>query len=146
MRVFDDFHAALLRLTGTQTVQDALRSGRRGKHRAREDEIHPFPARAIAGKALAPAVKLKAPGIDQPLADDLRPPRLRPEFPNAATHQTPHPMRRLHVRVDVNRLQKIEHPLRAPAHRVQQVVSVLRAKTAQKDRALVCLQIAVCVL
>ena len=55
-------------------------------------------------------------------------------------------MRRLHVRVDVDRLQKIQHPLRAPAHRVQQVVRVLRAKAAQQDRTLVRLQVAVRVL
>ena len=146
MRVLNHLHAALLWLAGAQAMHDALRPRRRGKNTAWEDEIDPFSARAVAGKALAPAVELKTPGIDQPLADDFRPPRLRPELPNAATHQATHAIRRLHVRVDVDRLVEIQHPFRTPAEGVQEVVRVLRAEAAEQDRALVRLQIAVFIL
>ena len=146
VRVLHDVQTALLRLTGAQAVHDALRARRRRKHAAREDEIDALAPRAIAGKALAPAIEFKTPRIDQALADHLRAARLRAEFPHAAAHQPPHAIRRLHVAVDVDRLQKVQHSLRSPAHRVQQVVRVLRAEAAQQDRALVRLQIPVRIL
>ena len=146
MRILDDLQSALLRLAGTQSAQCALRTRRCLEDTAREDEIDPLPARAIAGEALTPTVEFEAPRVDQSFADDLRPPCLRPELPHPAPHQPPYTVRRLHVRVNVDRLQKVQHPLRAPAEGVQQMVRVLRAETAQQDRALVRLQIPVRIL
>ena len=135
MPAAEDFQAAMLRAAGIEAVQDARHVVRRRIAGARHDVVDALAAGAVGDERLAPAVEVMAPRIPEAAHEDLQLQRLRPELPDAAGVEVAHAVRRLDVAVNVDRLVEIQHPVRAPAEGVDDVMRVLGAEAGQDDAA-----------
>ncbi len=83
-----------------------------------------------------------APGVPPAAGEDFQLQRLRPKLPDAAAAQPAHAVGRLDVAVDVDRLVEVEHPVRAPAQGVDDVMRVLGAEAGEHDAAAIGLAVA----
>ena len=102
---------------------------------AGDDVVDALAAGAVGDERLAAAVEVMAPRVPQAAGEDLELQRLGPELPDAAAVQPAHAVRRFDVAVDVDRLVEVQHAVRAPAERVDDVVRVLGAEAGQDDAA-----------
>ncbi len=84
--------------------------------------------------------------FQRPFGNDLHPLGARVVGEDAAAVHAHDAPRRLHVRVDVHALRKIEPSIRPPAQGVDDVVRVLGAESAEDDALLVGLAVAIGVL
>src|SRR5207302_4584339 len=128
MPAADDFGATVLRTAGIESLDDPAGSRRPGVRSARQDVIDSLSAGSIRGEGLSPTVEVMPPGIDQATQKDFQLHRLRSELPNAAAAEPAHAVRRFNVAMDVRGLIEIEHPIRTPAQRVDDVVGILRTE------------------
>src|SRR5438132_604729 len=109
----------------------------------RQSVIDPFTEGSVRHKRLAPAIEVMAPGIAEAAEEDLKLHRVGSKLPDAARFQPPHSVGRLDVAVDIDRLVEVEHAVRAPAKRMQNMVRVLGAEAGKDDAPVIGLAIAV---
>ena len=146
MPAADDLQTAQLRTARVQAAQDSFRSERGDITRAGHDVVDPLAAGSVGRERHAVIVKRMTPRIDEPASKHFESHGLRAELPNAPRVQPPHAVRSLDVAVDVNRLIHVEHSVRPPPQRVQNVVSVLGAEPRQHDSRFIRLAVTVGVL
>ena len=143
----DQFQPAELRIrAGTHAADDAPRAFVSEERRLRKIPVESGAARAVGLKFLAEVVPHMAPAVDEALHRHAEFHRVRAQRERAAAVQPHHAVRRLGVRVDVNGLVHVELPVRSPAQRVQDVMRVLGAESAQHHAPLIRDAVAVGVL
>ena len=133
-RALHEFEAAELRIgAGADAADEAAGAfgGREG--RAGEGPVHAGAVGAGGQERLAGKVFLLAPGVDEALRVDLESLGVRvigEGHAGVGAHEAP---RRLEVRVDVDRLVEVEPAIDAPMERMDDVVGVFGAETAEDD-------------
>ena len=78
-----------------------------------------------------------SPRVQAATSEDLQLQRLRTQTPKASRPEALHAPRRLHVGLGVDGLVEVEMSVHSPAERMDQVVGVLHAESAQQDPALI---------
>ena len=128
----DDLQSRLFGLTGIhpeenpgQLVWQAPESS------PRKTVIDALPVCPISHESLAPLIPDHSPWVHAPHGINFQPPRLGAVLPPAAAAQLPHAVGRLGTGMDIDALSKIQATIRPPLDAVQDVVSVLGAKSAQ---------------
>ena len=126
-----------------QAVHQPLGARSRDVHRAGEDIVDAFAVGAIGREIAAPPIKVMAPRIHEPVAEDVQLLGLGAKSPDAAAIEPLYAVGRFHVAVNVDRLVHVQAAIRSPPQRVEQVMRVLGAESRQHDPRFVGFAVAV---
>src|SRR5262245_58441919 len=105
----------MLRAAGVEAIENTPVPLRRRVRGARHQEVDSFAVGAVGGERLSPSIELSPPWVPETSSKYTQLQRLRPELPNPARIQSAYAVRRLDVRVNIDRLIHVEHSVRRPS-------------------------------
>ena len=120
-----NFQPTVLGLPRIEPTQNPGGPGRGHPHKTREDIIDSVATSPVRHETLPPVVEDVPPGIHKSLHEHFKPASLRTEVPHSSPQEPPHPVGRLHVAVNVDRLVHPEVTRRTPAKGMKKVVGIL---------------------